>query len=96
MRGIDDMSFLEKLRAAHQFPGEYTFKLIGENTPTLVQCALVEIEKVLPGTEPQVSTRTSAKGNHQSLTLVFEVPDAETVQDLYQRFHALSVVRMML
>ena len=96
MRGIDDMSFLEKLRAAHQFPVEYTFKLIGDNTPTLVQCALIEVEKVLPGASPKISTRTSAKGNHQSLTLVVEVPNAETVQDLYQRFHALEVVRMML
>lgn len=93
---MDDMSFLEKLKAAHSFPCAYTFKLIGDNDPALEKSALAELHAVLPDATPKISSRTSAKGNHLSLTLVLDVPDAETVQDLYQRFHALELVRMML
>ena len=88
--------FLETLRAAHTFPARYTFKLIGENQPSLLDEALSRVKAALPNARPEVSRRESDKGNHQSLTLVMTVPDPETVHDLYTSFRDIEGLRMLL
>lgn len=93
---MSDPEYLEKLRAAHNFPCEYMFKLIGDNTNALIQTAMNHVLAVLPGSTPEVSCRESAKGNHQSVTIVVEVPDAETVEALYLRFRTVTGVKVLL
>lgn len=88
--------FLETLRAAHEFPLDYTFKLIGDNDSQLLDKALEALEHVLPEAQPQVTRRESGKGNHQSITLVVNVPQAEVVHDLYERFRDIPGMRMLL
>lgn len=88
--------FLETLRAVHQFPGPYTFKLIGDNDATLVESALEILKTELPDIEPTISRRESDKGNHQAVTMTLVVPDAETVHTLYSSFRKLPGMRMLL
>jgi putative lipoic acid-binding regulatory protein len=91
-----DPDYLQQLRAAHEFPCEYTFKLIGDNSDTLIQTAMAHLLAVLPRSIPNVTTRESSKGNHQSVTIVVEVPDAETVEALYLRFRTVTGVKVLL
>ncbi len=88
--------FLATLRAVHDFPGRYTFKLIGDNGGHLLVEALQVLRTALPGTNPEVSRRESAQGHHQSITLSLEVPDAETVHDLYAEFRQLTGLKVLL
>jgi putative lipoic acid-binding regulatory protein len=92
----DRTLFLEQLRAAHSFPGPYLFKLIGDNTPVLLEAALAVLRAAVPGVEPSVQRRESSRGNHQSLTFELPVEDAETVVLVYERFRTLAGVRVML
>ncbi|MBX2813131.1 MAG: DUF493 domain-containing protein [Myxococcales bacterium] len=88
--------FLQTLNATHQFPANYTFKLIGDNQAQLLNSALETTRQILPAAKPQVSRKESDKGNHQSITLIIPVPDAETVYALYARFRKIAGVRMLL
>lgn len=92
----DKQAFLEKLKAVHEFPGPYTFKIIGDNVPELLHAVMAAVNARLPKANPEFSTRTSSGGRHQSITLILEVPDAEAVSVLYEEFHGLKGVRMLL
>lgn len=93
---VERGEFIEKLNAAHSFPCSYTFKLIGPAEARIEQEALAIVETEMPGTAPIVRTRHSSKGNHLSVTLVLPMPDAETVAHMYQRFHGIEGLFMML
>ncbi len=88
--------FIENLRASYVFPTEYTFKIIGESTPALQEAVLAVVQVEHPELEVQVTTRLSSGGRHQSLTLILTMPSPEAVVVLYQRFHAVPGVRMLL
>jgi putative lipoic acid-binding regulatory protein len=89
-------AFIEKLNAAHRFPTRYTFKLIGSSDAPLEASARRALSAEMPGVEPEVSTRPSAHGNHVAVTLVVEMPDAETVARLYREFHRIEGLAMLL
>jgi putative lipoic acid-binding regulatory protein len=80
----DRESLLQALEGNHSFPGEFMFKVIGENTPELVAAVLQTVVSILgPRTLPRVSTRESSHGKHQAVTLVVAVPSARVVVDVY-------------
>jgi len=89
-------AFIEKLETAHEFPTRYTFKLIGASDGAFQTQALELLSRHYPNAEPDVSTRASAKGNHVSMTVVATMPDAPTVARLYQAFHRLDGLAMLL
>ena len=93
----DRQSSLEVLRQVHDFPGPYVFKIIGENTPDfiarVVQAAVIILG---PKVAPQVATRQSSGGKHQSITLTVRVADAERVLDLYDVLGKVGGVRFLL
>ena len=88
--------FLNTLKACHQFPGPYTFKIIGDNQPELLTSAIAAMTTLLPNAQPQITRRQSGGGNHQSITIILEVPSAETVYDIYEAFRALPGIRVLL
>lgn len=88
--------FLEKLNAAHSFPARYTFKLIGANRETFEEDALRILKSEVPSAQPEVTQRLSSAGNHVSVTLVATIEDADTVIRLYERFHKLKGLAMLL
>lgn len=88
--------FVATLEAAHTFPGSYTFKLIGPNEARFVDEALQIVRDALPDSNPDVSRRESGKGNHQSVTLVADVPDAGTVHDIYLSLKKIDGLALLL
>jgi uncharacterized protein len=88
---------LRALNDVHQFPGPFTFKVIGENSADFVARVVQAAVVVLgPTAYPNVRTRESAKGNHQAVTMVVEVGSAEGVLDVYAALSGVSGVRFLL
>lgn len=92
-----DMSFEERLDATHEFPGPFTFKLIGANTPAFLDAVLEVGRSEAAGGEPRVVSRRESSGaRHQSITLEVQVAGSAHVIRLYERFKALEGMRIML
>ena len=88
---------LERLKDVHAFPGEYTFKVIGENTPAFVSRIVQACVMVLgPDASPGISTRESSGGRHVSVTVDATVEDAEMVLRIYDILGEVEGVRFML
>lgn len=83
----------ELLEARHDFPGPYTFKVIGPADDAfegrIVEC--VQNELGLP-TPPSTRVKTTAGGRHQSVTIEPRCEDAQTVLDLYAALRKLPDV----
>lgn len=92
----DSAEFKEKLEAAHEFPCNYTFKLFGPNEPSFKEAALGTAKRHLPDVSPQTSSRVTGKANHQCLTMELPVLSAQQVVDLYEDFHKLDGLKMLL
>ncbi len=93
----DRESSLRALNDTHVFPGPYMFKVIGENSPDFVARVVQAAVVVLgPTSYPNVTTRESAKGRHQSVTMVVDVATAEAVLEVYAALQGLSGVRFLL
>ncbi len=88
---------LRALNDCHRFPCPFMFKVIGENTPDFVARVVQAAVMVLgPNVYPEVRTRESAKGKHQSVTMVVDVETAEGVLDVYAALQGLAGVRFLL
>lgn len=88
---------LQALNELHQFPGEFMFKVIGENTPEfLAHVVQVAVTVLGPGVAPAVTTRESSHGRHQAVTMVVQVPSAEGVLEVYAGLRGLAGVKMLL
>ncbi len=93
----DREASLQALNDCHDFPGPFTFRVIGANTPEFVAQVVQAAVVVLgPRAYPKVSTRESAKGKHQAVTMVVEVGKAEHVLDVYAALKRLTGVRLLL
>ena len=93
----DRESTLEALNQVHQFPGPFTFKVIGTNSPEFVaQVAQAVVVVLGPKSLPEVTLRHSTGGKHQSITLVVRVQQAEDVLKVYECLGALGGVRFLL
>ncbi len=93
----DRESTLQALNELHRFPGEFMFKVIGENTPEFIAAVVQAAVTVLgPQVAPAVTTRESAHGRHQAITMVVHVPSAEGVLDVYAALKGLAGVKLLL
>lgn len=93
----DRPASLKMLREVHTFPGPYVVKAIGENTPEFVARVMQAVVVVLGRTSvPEVRTRHSAKGTHQSVNLTVQVADAEQVLQIYEALKGLAGLRFLL
>lgn len=85
---------LERLRDVHTFPGPYLFKAIGPNTDHFVAAVTQAVIDVAgPDSHPDVGTRKSGQGNHQSVTVTVAMSSAEQVLDVYEVLIAVNGVR---
>ena len=93
----DRETSLQALNDVHQFPGEFMFKVIGENSPDFIARVVQAAVTVLgPRVTPSVTTRESAHGRHQAITMVVQVPSAEGVLDVYAALRVLEGVKLLL
>lgn len=89
----DRSAFIEKLEAAHAFPGPYLFKIIGENQDGFIQT----IEKALKDFEIQETThRLSKEQKHISVSITVIAPSADSVLDAYEALGNLKEVKYVL
>lgn len=93
----DRASRLQALNDCHTFPGPFVFKVIGENSPEFVLRVRETCTVVLGASAaPSITTRESAQGKHQAVTLVVQVETADLVLEVYQALQSLSGVRFLL
>jgi uncharacterized protein len=93
----DRAAALEALNRIHTFPGGFMFKIIGENSPEfLARVVQAAVTVVGPRATPSVTTRESAHGRHQAVTMVVEVASADLVLDIYAALQGIQGVRMLL
>lgn len=92
----DDERFLAALEDVHDFPCEYTFKVIGENTPTFTARALEVVRLAVPDAMPATRMRPSSGGNMQSVTLVVQVPSALVVLAIHKGLGRIPGARVVL
>jgi putative lipoic acid-binding regulatory protein len=88
---------LEALNQIHEFPGRFMFKVIGENSPELIARVVQAAVTVLgPRVTPAITTRESAHGRHQAITMTVRVPSAEGVLDVYAALRGVAGVKLLL
>lgn len=93
------MSFpsVELLEARHEFPCQYTFKVIGvagENfTGRIVSCVRDELGMEV---DPPFTFRTTKNGKHISITLEPECESPQKVLAIYSRLSGMEGVVMLL
>lgn len=88
---------LDRLNDVHSFPGEYIFKVIGENSTAFVSRIVQACINALgPNASPDVSTRESSGGRHVSVTLTVQVEDAEHVLRVYDMMARLDGIKFIL
>ena len=96
MNKLPSENTLRLLEAYHEFPGEYTFKIIGPNgqewQDAIRQAAsgvLGDVGKCL-----QVSNH-SRQGTYQSLTLTVHVESSQMVLKIYAALQKVPGVKML-
>jgi len=88
---------LDRLNDVHSFPGEYIFKVIGENSTEFVSRIVQACINALgPTAAPDVSTRESSGGRHVAVTLTVQVDDAEGVLRVYAMMGRLEGIKFIL
>ncbi len=85
------------IEASQEFPGAYTFKVIGVADPEFVSRVLRAVKLCLDeSAEPAFSSRSTPSGRHFSVTIVPDVRDADHVLEIYQQLRGLDGVVMLL
>lgn len=90
-------TFIERLEEAHEFPGPYTFKVIGGQTDGFVELVLATVQGELKLVEsPQHSLKRTPNGRHVSITIDLRVESASQVATLYDRLQSMDEVRFLM
>jgi putative lipoic acid-binding regulatory protein len=87
---------LELIASTHEFPGPFTFKIIGDAREDFVAEALtLAIAALGDDREFTHSTRVSSGGNHIALTLAVRMHNAEEVHAVYNNLLRLTGLRAL-
>ena len=87
---------LELIEKLHQFPGPFTFKVIGDARQDFVAEALTLAMTALgDDREFSHSSRTSAAGNHVAVTLAIRMQHPHEVHAVYTYLLKLSGLRAL-
>jgi len=89
MSDVDPFAkFRELLEKEHQFPLEYTHKIIGKNSPIFLQ-SVAEFESKHIGLR-RVGERISASGNHLALTYEYLAATPDDVIELQKETQKIN------
>jgi putative lipoic acid-binding regulatory protein len=87
---------IELIKSMHQFPGAFTFKVIGDSRQDFVADALNQVMSAVAGERAMNhSTRNSAAGNHVAVTVSVKVETAEEVHAIYRNLLSVSGLRAL-
>lgn len=93
----DNQESLRLLEEYHQFPGEYTFKIIGPNSHAWFAMVKQAAESVLGNIGDCLQTSASSSSQrYQSLSLCVHVADAAKVLEVYAALKKVPDVKMLL
>ncbi len=88
---------IELLKLSHSFPGPYTFKVIVEASPDIVEKLITELSKLLNWqASPQYSSRTTDSGKHIAITLEPVMRTPEEVHTVYNHLGSMQGVILIL
>jgi putative lipoic acid-binding regulatory protein len=83
---VEHLPAVELLESTHDFPGPYTFKVIGRVENGFIARVVAAVRDELHGqADPPFSVRQTAGGKHVAVTLEPIVQTAEQVLALYRR-----------
>ena len=88
---------IELLEAVHQFPGNYTFKIIAENEATIIERVVDQMKQICPRLKdvPYTSRLTENK-KYLSITIDIVVESAQEIHTLYNSLLKVSGIVLML
>ncbi len=92
----EDREFLDKLDDIHEFPCDFFFKVIGDNSPEFVAQCVQGTVNVLGPVSIDVKTRESSKGNHVSITLSAQLDSSELVLEVFKILQGIEGVKFVL
>ncbi len=92
---MDSEASLELLNATHDFPCEFTIKVIGKSSDEFVSSVVESVQESIGSREPiKYSTRATPNGRHVSVTLEPVVGSAEQVLTVYEGIRSVAGVVM--
>lgn len=87
---MDNLPSAELIESTHEFPGPYTFKVIGRSGEGFVALVVAAVREELEGeVDPPYRIRETAAGRHIAVTVEPQVRNAWEVLAVYQRLGQL-------
>lgn len=84
-----------KLNELLEFPTPFTFKIMGDADPDLVNEVISVIQKYAPG-DYVPNIKPSSKGNYYSISVTIEAKNVQQIENLYEALSKINNVRMVL
>lgn len=84
-----------KLKDLLDFPCSFTYKVMGEAKPELVDKVITVIQRHAPG-DYMPSIKPSSKGTYHSVSVTINATHIEQVESLYKELGEIDIVRMVL
>ena len=84
-----------KLNELLEFPTPFTYKVMGQALPELVEHK-DEVEKRHAPGDYTPTVKPSSKGNYHSVSITIDATHIEQVETLYEELGKIDIVRMVL
>jgi hypothetical protein len=93
---LDDLPAIELLEATHEFPGPYTFKVIGHVADGFVGRVVEAVREELDvPDDPPYRLRQTASGSQVSVTVSPHIEAASQVLAIYRRIRQMPGLIMV-
>lgn len=84
-----------KLNELLEFPCSFTYRVMGEAKPDLVDQVICVVQRHAPG-DYTPSVKPSSKGNYHSVSITINATHIDQVETLYKELADIDIVRMVL
>ena len=93
---MNNLPAIDLLEATHQFPGEYTFKVIGHLSNLFVARSVALMRQALDmEIDPPYTFRQTANGRFVAVTFQAPVESAEQVLEVYSHLRQVEGLIML-
>ena len=83
-----------KLNELLEFPTPFTYKVMGQALPELVDQVVEVVQRHAPG-DYTPTVKPSSKGNYHSVSITINATHIEQVETLYEELGKIDIVRMV-